>query len=256
MKRIRVSLVVLAIALAIAGVVAARQTAAGCAGAEVGPLLDRAAALLGAGDDAGARAALTGAGAHPCADLAIAQLAITGWVEARALAPKGGDTTLLAPVNAVLRALDAMRRSSAVREVPASGIARTRGLQIDYADAAIRAAVDAAQDERAEMGVFLDHAHDLALVLDAAGDPPLWPLPFDELAGELWLEVDRYAEARAAFDRAVARGATARSLAGLARTADRQGDTRAACDAYRRAVAMDIAPMAKAAAAEFITRCP
>jgi hypothetical protein len=224
-------------------------------GADVGALLDRAASLLQALDDRGASALLAGRGADPCADVALAQLAVTGWVEARGLAPKGGDTALLAPVNTVLRALDALRRSLAVRPSATIG-AGTRGLHIDYASAAIRAAVDAAQDERGEMAVYLDHARDLSSLLDAAGDPPIWPVPFEELEGELWFEVDRYTEARTAFRRAMAGGTTARSLVFLARIAIREADPEMACHSYRQALKLKLAADVTREAEKHLASCP
>lgn len=224
-----------------------------CDAPGIGLLLERAASRLRAFDDEGAVQAL----AIPlsCPDVELARMAVTGWVEARQLASKGGDTALLQPVNTWLEALARLRRTLTPQSGPPDAM-RTRHLQIDYADGAIRAAVDAAQDEREEMSVYLEHTRDLAAVLASAGDPPMWPLPYDELEGELWLEVDRYAEARTAFARAVAREATGRSLLGLARAADRLDDRRAACDAYRRALRMDLAAAVKTAAAEFVKQCP
>ena len=256
MEQKRGGLAVLAIACWVSGAPLIAQPTSNCLIPELGQLLDGAASRLRGYDDAGAAAMLAGRGADTCIDVAVAQLAVTGWVEARALAAKGGDKALLEPVNTVLRALEALRRSSATRAPVSSSLPpRTIGLQIDYADAAIRAAVAAAQDERAEMAVYLDHARDLAAVLDAAGDPSLWPVPYDDLEGELWFEVDRYAEARTAFSRALGRGATARALVGLARAADRLGDKEAACDNYRRALKMELAGTVKNTAETYVADC-
>ena len=52
------------------------------------------------------------------------------------------------------------------------------------------------------MELLLTHARDLADGSHRAR-PARWPRPFNLLAGELWLEVDRYEDARAAFERAV-----------------------------------------------------
>src|SRR5687768_18620691 len=70
----------------------------------------------------------------------VQRVAMEGWREARALAPKGGALELLGPVNLRLRELDKMPNTSA-----------------RYAEVAIRAAVSAAQEERDEMQLFLEH---------------------------------------------------------------------------------------------------
>lgn len=151
-------------------------------------------------------------------DREVQRLAMEGWVAARELAPKGGALELLGPVNLRLRALDGLP-----------------GVAARYADVAIRAAVSAAQDERDEMEVFLAHARDLSDTMALAGAPAQWPLPIDELAGELWLEVDRYTEARDAYLRATRVRPTANAWVGLARASDRLGDLVAACAAYTQA---------------------
>lgn len=155
------------------------------------------------------------------------RLAMDGWVAARELAPKGGALELLGPVNLRLRALDGLPGAAA-----------------RYADVAIRAAVSAAQDERDEMDVFLAHARDLSDTMALAGAPAQWPLPIDELAGELWLEVDRYTEARDAYLRATRVKPTANAWVGLARASDRLGDLVAACAAYTQAGATSGLPSA------------
>jgi len=147
----------------------------------------------------------------------VQRVAMEGWREARALAPKGGALELLGPVNSRLRELDKMPNTSA-----------------RYAEVAIRAAVSAAQEERDEMQLFLEHARDLSKQMGLAGAPAQWPLPIDELEGELWLEVDRYTDARDAYARAANATPTANALIGLARAHDKLGDVVAACAAYTR----------------------
>ena len=149
----------------------------------------------------------------------VERIAAAGWAAARALAAKGGAIDQLGPVNRRLKELD---------KIP-------NNLNARYAEVAIRAAVSAAQDERDEMSVFLIHARALSeqMVLARTG-PAKWPLPIDELEGELWLEVDRYQESRDAYQRATATGG-ARVWIGLARASDRLGQTKAACEAYATA---------------------
>jgi tetratricopeptide (TPR) repeat protein len=148
----------------------------------------------------------------------IQRIAMDGWLAARAIAPRGGALDLLGPVNQRLRELDA-HTSIAAR----------------YAETVIRAAVSAAQDERDEMGLFLEHARGLSDQMALIGTPAKWPLPIDEVAGELWFEVDRYVEARDAYERALKLNTTPNALVGLARAADKLGDRVAACAAYTRA---------------------
>ena len=151
-------------------------------------------------------------------DREVQKAAMEGWVAARDLAPRGGALELLGPVNLRLKALDALPGTAA-----------------RYADVAIRAAISAAQEEREELGVFLAHARDLSNTMALTGAPAQWPLPIDELEGELWFEVDRYAEAREAFQRATRLKPTPNALIGLARASDRLGDIVAACAAYTQA---------------------
>jgi hypothetical protein len=154
----------------------------------------------------------------PASERDVQRIAMAGWMAARALAPKGGDVKLLGPVNTRLRELDALPNTSA-----------------RYAEVAIRAAVSAAQEERDEMGLFLEHARDLSRQMALAGAPAEWPLPIDELEGELWLEVDRFPEAKAAYERATRLTGSPNAWIGLARADDRLGDTIGACAAYTRA---------------------
>jgi len=74
--------------------------------------------------------------------------------------------------------------------------------------------------------------------MGAGNRPPgEWPLPIDELEGELWLEVDRYPEARDAFERATNTRPSPNAWIGLARASDKLGDTVTACRAYSTAAA-------------------
>jgi len=151
-------------------------------------------------------------------DREIQAIAMEGWNAARALAPKGGAVELLGPVNVRLRELDRFPNMSA-----------------RYAEVAIRAAVSAAQDERDEMALLLEHARDLSRQMGINAVPAQWPLPIDELEGELWFEVDRFPEARDAYLRAIKLRATPNALIGLARASDKLGDIVAACRAYTSA---------------------
>ncbi len=190
--------------------------------------LDRAETLVHAIDDGGATEYLreTSAGSAECAAVTLARAALDGWNEARRLALSGGDPQQLGSVQTLLDWL--------------AGLGNT--LQVQYATTVIRAAVAAAQDERDEMGLYLMHADWLAGRLALVGERARWPLPPDLVAGELWFEVDRYADAQAAYTRASASG---RSRLGLARAAERGADTATACRAYRDAGLLPLSDAAR-----------
>jgi hypothetical protein len=154
--------------------------------------------------------------ARPDVENRVQRLATEGWMAAREIALKGGAVELLGPVNQRLRQLD---------EIP--------NMSARYAETVIRAAVAAAQEEREELGLLLAHAHGLSDQMGiGGGTPPEFPLPIDELEGELWFEVDRFAEARDAYLAATKLKPTPNAWIGLARSSDRVGDTVTACRAY------------------------
>ena len=175
----------------------------------------------------------------PAAERDVQRIAMAGWAAARALAPKGGAVELLGPVNVRLRELDLLPNTSA-----------------RYAEVAIRAAVSAAQEERDEMALFLQHARDLSKQMALAGAPAQWPVPIDELEGELWLEVDRFPEARDAYERATKTTGSLNAWIGLARATDRLGDAIAACAAYTRVRAFPGLPStAELEASLYLLKC-
>ena len=147
----------------------------------------------------------------------VERLALEGWLAVRALAPIGAPLDRLGPVNEVLKELDGLLVDLAAR----------------YADAAIRAGLAAAQEEPDELGVYLAHARDVSRQMGLTGGAARWPLPIDELAGELWFEVDRFESARDAFRTATQVSRGTRGWLGLARANVRLGDKTAACAAYR-----------------------
>ncbi len=159
------------------------------------------------------------------ADRDIQRIAMEGWTSARAMAPKGGAVELLGPVNLRLKQLDEFPNMSA-----------------RYAETALRAAIAAAQEEREEMKLLLDHARSLSEQMAIGAAPAQWPLAIDEMEGELWFEVDRFVEARDAYERATKLKATPNAWIGLARTSDRLGDTVSACRAYGQASATGSLP--------------
>jgi tetratricopeptide (TPR) repeat protein len=179
-----------------------------------------------------------------CAPLQLMRHALSGWFAARALAATGAAPGGLPPVREMIDRIGAVTALA-----PAAGqrpdVLR---LQVEYAQTLINAAIAAAQDERPEMELLLDHARDLVQRVEQRGDRALWPRPFNLAAGELWFEVDRFEDARAAYERAVQGEPSAAALVGLARALARLGRSDAACAAYDRArdVALELRTTAKA----------
>jgi hypothetical protein len=152
----------------------------------------------------------------PMADVALAYL--RGLLAAREAYELGGPPESLDPVRAAIEVLD-----THTLQVPAAAIAR----------AVLQAARAAAQSERDEMALFLEHAVELERLQQAAGEPGLAIITAHEVAGDLWLQVHRYEDARRAYVLAAGQvGATARVALGLARAAAQLDDLPAACGAY------------------------
>lgn len=176
---------------------------------------------------------------------------LSGWVTARSMASNGGG--LGDVMNTVVRALERIEswRAAAARgTTPADAV---RALELQYADATIRAAVDAAQDEREEMAVYLAHARDLTKQLDLLRGAARWPLPIDEVDGELWYEVDRYSDSRDAFARAAEATNSSRAWIGLARAYAKLNDVPNTCAAYRHALQAQLMPDWQTEAEQFVT---
>jgi tetratricopeptide (TPR) repeat protein len=167
---------------------------------------------------------------------------LQAWKSARDLASQGGVGELLGPTLKIV--------NEELERLRAGDLA----LEAEYAQTAIRAAIAAAQDERPEMELLLAHARDLTERLAARSRRALWPRPFNLLAGELWLEVDRYEDARLAYERAVTDRATPLALSGLARALARLDRHAEACQAYGR-MRDDTGPLRDEARA-YLARCP
>ena len=205
--------------------------------------------LLARGDEARARQAVNSLPAdNACAPLRMARLALTGWFEARALAAFGGAAERLGPVKKTLAELDGYRAPAP--DAPSSTVI---ALEVEYAQTLIRAAVAAAQDERPEMELLLGHALDLVQRLEQRNAHASWPRPYNIAAGELWFEVDRYEESRAAFERAVQADASSAALVGLARAQARLGRAEQGCVTLKRA--RDAATELRTKATADLPRC-
>lgn len=102
----------------------------------------------------------------------------------------------------------------------------------------LRAGIPAAQHERAEMSLFIDEMLRMESLQLEAKQPPLPVLSAHEAAGQFWLMLRLYDEARRAFELAAQRvGQTPHVLIGVARAAVGRKDLPAACDHYRRLIA-------------------
>jgi hypothetical protein len=150
----------------------------------------------------GFRAAAT----RGCADADVAAVYLRGLIDAHEAFRLGAPPESLTSVH---HAIASLERLAAGRPGPA-----------DIARLVLHAAAAAAQSERDEMALDLEHAERMDALLRATGQPAAPVLTVAEVAGELWLQVHRYQDAHAAFTRAaVQAGMTPRVVAGLARAA-------------------------------------
>ena len=155
-----------------------------------------------------------------CAGAEIATLYLKGLQAARDASRRGGDPTSLEPVR------DAIARLT-VHAGGAPGPA-------DIARLVLLAAAAAAQSERDEMGVFLEHAVAAEALQLGAREPGAPVITAHEVSGDLWLQVHQYERARLAYMRAVEQvGAKPRLTLGLARAAVRLKEAATACAEYR-----------------------
>jgi hypothetical protein len=134
----------------------------------------------------------------------IATLYVDGLLAAEAAYRQGGSDESLVPVRTAIAALEKISGN-------APGPA-------EIARLVLMAAMAAAQSERDEMGAFLTHAVEMEVLQRAAGQPGAPIVSALEAAGDLWLRVHRYDDAKRAYERAAALlGMTPRIKAGLAR---------------------------------------
>lgn len=221
------SLLAAPIAAAWLAVAPAGEAASPACGPDAETALAASAAAVDRGDFAAAIEALEARSDDraACPLLALATASLRGWLAAIAAGDRGGAAEALQPAQAALDAL-----ASAAAGPPSAGA---------YAAALLRGAVAAAQDEREELQVWVEHARDLSERLGAGREAPRWPLPVDVAEGELWYLVDDFELSEAAFTRALASPPeTPFAWRGLARARDRRGDRRGACAAYRRTLAV------------------
>jgi hypothetical protein len=170
------------------------------------------------------RGAMTGLAADlsSCGDASVAYWYLHGLIAAREAYRFGGSPESLEPVKAAVAELAARSQDSPVAEI---------------ARVVLLAASSAAQSERDEMGLFLEHALNLERQQRSAGLMGTPIVTAHEVAGDLWLQVHRFEDARRAYlDAATQIGSTRRVTLGLARTAARLGDSQTSCEQYRNLV--------------------
>jgi len=186
--------------------------------AQVAAASERAAAF-----DLEAAAARLRVGPSDCAETDVPYWYLRGLIAAQEAYRDGGSPQSLEPVKAAIAALSA--RTTEAREA-------------EIARVVLEAASAAAQSERDVMALLLDHALHLEGEQRSAGLPGAPIITAYEVAGDLWLQVHRFEDARMAYARAAREiGPTKRIFLGLARAASRLGETTAACEEYRRLVA-------------------
>lgn len=156
-----------------------------------------------------------------CESASVAAWYLQGLLDARAAASVGGTAESLAPVKKAISALEQLGRNGSASP--------------EIARLVLHAAAAAAQTERDEMRLYLESASQLELVQEAAGLAGAPIVAAVEMAGALWLQVDRYDESRRAYEEAERRyGLTPRIALGSARASARLGDTVSACAGYRK----------------------
>jgi hypothetical protein len=159
-----------------------------------------------------------------CPDAVVASAYVRGLLAARDAYRVGGSPQSLAPVLEAIRILRSASQSTNDRAAIAA-----------YA---LQAAAAAAQSERDDLSFMIEHTVRLEGGILFAGKSGLPLVTAHELAGDLWLQVYRYDDARMAYERARnIVGDTPRVTIGLARVAARLDATTTACTLYRRLVA-------------------
>jgi len=171
-------------------------------------------------DLAGAATLLEAASPHGDIFAWIAAVYVRGLIQATEASRAGGSPDSLAPVREAIAWLE--------------GAANGQPGPAENARLMLQAAAAAAQSEREEMRLYLDTAIRKDALQRAAGLPGVPVVPPGETAGDLWLQVHRYDEARRAYDEAAdpARPSL-RILSGRGRAARGAKDVPAACTAFR-----------------------
>jgi hypothetical protein len=187
-------------------------------------LITAASARAAAFDLAGAAQRLQAAVRAGCADAEVPSAYVRGLIAAREAYRLGGSPESLAPVSEAIMLLKTASR--ATNDLPM------------IAAFVLQAAAAAAQSERDELSLMIEQAVQLEAARLSAALPGVPLVTAHDVAGDLWLQVYRYDDARRAYERAANRvGRTPRVTLGLARVAARLDAASTACTQYRRLVA-------------------
>ena len=190
----------------------------GACGPEGLERLAQAEARAQAFDLAGALAAARAAG--NCGAAAGAVEYLEGLLAAPEAVKQGGTVDSLRDVRSAVNALSRRAEGGERRWEVASFV--------------LRAVAAASQYERDEMALYLAEATRIEALLLAASHPGAPFITAHEHAGDLWLQVHRFEDARRAYTLAAERvGRTPRVRLGLARVAARLQEPAVACQEYR-----------------------
>jgi hypothetical protein len=149
----------------------------------------------------------------------VAVIYLGGLVGARDAFRDGGAVAALAPVLGAIESLGM--------------ISQGRGGSAEIARLVLQASAAAAQSERDEMRLYIESAMQMEVIQSAAGLPGAPIVTATEVAGDLWLQVDRYEDARQAYADAADRlGPSLRNMVGSARASSRLKDVLEACRSY------------------------
>jgi hypothetical protein len=159
-----------------------------------------------------------------CSEAMVGATYLRGLIAAREAYGQGGSEPSLVPVRQAADVLGSRSRS-----LPGPA---------EIARLVLSAAAAAAQSERDEMAVLIEHASSMEQLQLQAGQATVPVLSALEVAGDLWLQVHRYDDARRAYARAAERvGRTPRIMAGLGRSAARLKEGEVACREFRELIA-------------------
>jgi hypothetical protein len=173
-------------------------------------------------DLAGALQRMQAAAKSGCADAVLPALYLRGWIAARDAYRVGGSPQSLRPVTQSIATMQETLGKSGQPQIAAL---------------VLQAAAAAAQSERDELALMIDYAVQLEDRNLTAQRPALPMITAHEAAGDLWLQVHRYDDARRAYMKAEERlGVTPRITLGLARLAMRIEAFATACKQYRSLV--------------------
>jgi hypothetical protein len=173
-------------------------------------------------DLAGALQRMQAAAMSGCADATLPALYLRGWIAARDAYRVGGSPQSLRPVTQSIATMQETLGKSGQPQIAAL---------------VLQAAAAAAQSERDELALMIDYAVQLEDRNLTAQRPALPMITAHEAAGDLWLQVQRYDDARRAYMKAEELlGVTPRITLGLARLAMRIEAFATACKQYRSLV--------------------